>query len=89
MNKHGGKREGAGRKPKKDEQAIVDMLAPLEGKWLQALERGLEQTQGWAAKLYADYYIGKPKERLEVTSEEGIKNITFTVVKTNQDEIQD
>ena len=28
MKKHGGKREGAGRKPKQEEQAIVDMLAP-------------------------------------------------------------
>tara|TARA_R110002020_G_scaffold40381_1_gene119416 strand:+ start:1508 stop:1774 length:267 start_codon:yes stop_codon:yes gene_type:complete len=85
MSKHGGKREGSGRKPKMDEQAIVDMLSPLEEDWLNALTRGIQQTQGWAVKLYAEYYMGKPKERVEVSSEEGIKNITFTVVKSNVD----
>jgi hypothetical protein len=79
----------SGRKPKATEQQILDRLSPLEGAFIEAMQRGLEETQGWAVKIFADYYWGKPKERLEVTSEEGIKNITFTVVKTNQDEIQD
>ena len=81
--------KGGGRKPKADEQEIIERLSPLEDKFIAAMERGLEQTQGWAVKIFADYYWGKPKESLEVTSEEGIKNITFTVVKTNQDESED
>ena len=81
MKKHGGKREGAGRKPKQEEQAIVDMLAPLEEEWLKALTRGLEETQGWAVKIYAEYYIGKPKERLEVTDDTMPAEITFNVIE--------
>jgi len=79
----------AGRKPKADEQEIIDRLSPLEDAFIGAMQRGLAQTQGWAVKIFAEYYWGKPKERLEVTSEEGVKNITFTVVKTTKDEVQD
>ena len=78
-----------GRKPKATEQQILDRLSPLEGEFIAAMERGLKKTEGWAVKIFADYYWGKPKERLEVTSEEGIKNITFTVVKSNHDETED
>ena len=88
-NNRGTKGNKGGRPPKADEQEIIDRLSPLEDEFIGAMQRGLEQTQGWAVKIFAEYYWGKPKERLEVTSEEGVKNITFTVVKTNKDEVQD
>ena len=89
VNNSGTKGNKGGRPPKADEQEIIDRLSPLEDEFIGAMQRGLEQTQGWAVKIFAEYYWGKPKERLEVTSEEGVKNITFTVVKTNKDEVQD
>jgi len=89
VNNSGTKGNKGGRPPKADEQEIIDRLSPLEDEFIGAMQRGLEQTQGWAVKIFAEYYWGKPKERLEVTSEEGVKNITFTVVKTTKDEVQD
>ena len=75
----------AGRKPKADEQKIIELLSPFEKQFIDGLVRNIEDNQGWAYKLFADHYWGKPKERVEVSSEEGIKNITFTVVKSNVD----
>lgn len=85
VNNKGTKGNKGGRPPRAEEHEILARLSPLEDKFIQAMERGLEQTQGWAVKIFAEYYWGKPKERVEVSSEEGIKNITFTVVKSNVD----
>ena len=88
-NNKGTKGNKGGRPSRATEEQICLALQPMEQEFKDSLLRGLVNNQGWAVKLYADYYWGKPKESLEVTSEEGIKNITFTVVKTNQDEVQD
>ena len=61
---HGGKREGAGRKPKAEEQQLVDTLKPLEPKALKALEYGLDNNEQWAVKVYFERVYGKPKETI-------------------------
>lgn len=68
MAEHGGAREGAGRKPKADEQRLVEKLTPLEPKAYQALENGIEENQSWAVKLFFEYLYGKPKQSVDVTS---------------------
>jgi len=67
---NGGKREGAGRKPKTEEQKVVEALKPYEEKALAALEGGLEDGQGWAVKLFMQYYYGVPKQKIEVETQE-------------------
>ena len=64
---HGGKREGAGRKSKAEEQKLIEKLTPLEPLAFSALENGLNESESWAVKLYFEYRFGKPKERVEVT----------------------
>lgn len=81
MSKHGGVREGAGRKPKAEEQAIIEKLSPLEDEFLKGMKRALENDQGWGYKLYAEYYWGKPKERLEIVGDDTPATITFNVVE--------
>ena len=46
MAGHGGKREGAGRKPKATEQALLESLSPLHPLFLKGLESGLKDKQG-------------------------------------------
>lgn len=58
----------AGRKPKADEARLIEKLTPLEPKAYKALEKGLDDTQNWAVKLYFEYYYGKPKQSIDVTS---------------------
>lgn len=62
MAEHGGKREGAGRKPKADEQKLIEKLSPLESKAFKALSNALDQEHSWAVKMYFEYVYGKPRE---------------------------
>ena len=60
----------AGRKPKAEEQAIIEKLSPLEPLAFKALENSLEEEESWAVKLYFDYVYGKPKETRTVINQE-------------------
>jgi len=62
---HGGKREGAGRKPKADEQELIERLTPLNDVAFEALKNGLEDDQSWAVKLFLEYKYGKPKQTID------------------------
>ena len=70
MGKHGGKREGSGRKGKADEQKLLERLMPLDDKGFNALEYGLDEGQSWAVKLFFEYRFGKPKETKDITINE-------------------
>ena len=61
-NGHGGKREGSGRKPKAEEQNLIEKLGPYEAKALKALIDAVEDGKSWAVTLYMAYMYGKPKE---------------------------
>jgi hypothetical protein len=76
MSKHGGKRENAGRKPKDEEQNLIEKLSPLNDLAFKALEKGLRDGASWAVKLYFEYNYGKPKETKDInlTSENPIFN---------------
>mgnify|MGYP001480606438 FL=1 len=80
MNTHGGKRIGAGRKPKAEEQKLIEKLTPLNDLALESLKKGLEKKEQWAVKLYFEYFYGRPQQRVDVTSNEETLNmplITF------------
>lgn len=65
---HGGKRQGAGRKPKAEEQELIEKLSPLDKKGFKALEDGLDDGQSWAVKLFMEYRFGKPKQVTDITT---------------------
>lgn len=65
---HGGKREGAGRKPKEDEQKLVERLSPLDDAAFAALEKGIEKGDFAYVKMFFEYRFGKAKDSLDVTS---------------------
>ena len=64
-NKHGGKREGAGRKSKAEELKLIERLTPLQDSAYKALSNALKEEQGWAIKLFFEYMYGKPKQSIE------------------------
>ncbi len=66
MSKHGGKREGAGRKPKAEELELIEKLTPLHDLAMDALKKGLEKGQYQFVQLYMSYYYGKPKETKDI-----------------------
>lgn len=75
MNTHGGKRMGAGRKPKAEEQKLIEKLTPLNELALDSLKKGLEKKEQWAVKLYFEYFYGRPQQRVDVTTNEESLNM--------------
>ena len=82
---HGGKRQGAGRKAKAEEQKLIENLTPMSGLALESLQKGLEKKEQWAVKLFFEYFYGKPQQKVDVTSNEETLNmpvITFVDTET-------
>ena len=63
--KNNGGHKNAGRKPKADEQKLIERLTPLQDAGYKALEDGLTDGQSWAVKLFFEYMYGKPKQQIE------------------------
>ena len=75
MKQHGGKRQGAGRKSKSEEQKLIENLTPMSETALNSLREGLEKRQQWAVKLFFEYFYGKPQQRVDVTTNEESLNM--------------
>ena len=64
---NGGARKGAGRKPKADEQLLIEKLSPLENAAYKALKDALSNSESWAVKLWFEYSYGKPKQQADIS----------------------
>ena len=70
--KHGGKREGSGRKSKADEVNLIEKLTPLEDAAFLALKEGVERGDFKFVQLFYNYYAGKPRETKDITINEDL-----------------
>ena len=68
VKENGGARKGAGRKPKVEEQKLIEKLSPLQPHAYKALDNALKEEQGWAVKLFFEYMYGKPKQTIDQTT---------------------
>jgi hypothetical protein len=66
---NGGARKGAGRKPKKVEQTLIDRLSRYDDVANDQLIRCVKDGAPWAIKLFFEYRYGKPKQTMDVTSD--------------------
>lgn len=66
-NRRGGKREGAGRKPKATELELIEKLSPLDSVALKALADGVKGGDYNYVKLYFEYRYGKPKQQIDAS----------------------
>ncbi len=75
---NGGAREGAGRKPKAQEQKLIERLDAMIDKDIAVGKLGELVVKGdiRALQLYLSYRYGKPKESIDLNSSEGL-NINF------------
>lgn len=66
---HGGARKGAGRKPKADEDKLIERLDNIidQDKALKALSEKVYDGDGRAMELYFKYRYGLPKQKTEIT----------------------
>ena len=86
MSTHGGKREGAGRKSKAEEQKLIEHLTPMNSKALKSLEQGLDKKEQWAVKLFFEYFYGKPQQRVDVTTND--ESINMPLINFVETEIE-
>ncbi|QDP46160.1 MAG: hypothetical protein Unbinned306contig1002_22 [Prokaryotic dsDNA virus sp.] len=66
VENRGGKRKGAGRKPKAEELNLIEKLTPLEPLAFEALEAGLKKGDFKYVQLYYNYYAGRPRETKDI-----------------------
>jgi hypothetical protein len=66
MGKRGGFRPGAGRKTNLEKKELEEKLSPMEGDFLKKLAELIKKGNPIAMKMYAEYFYGKPKERVEL-----------------------
>jgi len=66
--RHGGKREGSGRKTRAEENKLMDKLNPLDSIAFKALENGVKNGEFNFVRMYFEYRFGKPKERMDITT---------------------
>lgn len=77
---NGGVREGAGRKPKADELKLIEDLSQFDDIAKKCLEDGIKEGNYQFWNKFMEYRYGKPKERVDVTTDGeafNIPNITF------------
>ncbi|NNL02492.1 MAG: hypothetical protein HKP39_09475 [Eudoraea sp.] len=59
--KYNGGNKNVDRKPKVDEQQLIERLSPLEPLAHYKLKEEIEEGERWAVQLYANYMYDKPK----------------------------
>ena len=69
---HGGKRNGAGRKPKEDELQLIERLSPLEDIAFDALKDGISKKDYRFVKLFYEYRYGRPKETKDINLDQDV-----------------
>jgi len=68
---NGGAREGAGRPPKSDEQALIESLKEFDDLAKECMKNGIKDGNYAFWNKFMEYRYGKPKERVDVTSNGG------------------
>lgn len=76
--RNNGGNKNAGRKPKAQEQKLIEKLTPLEPSAYKALKNALKDEQGWAIKLFFEYMYGKPKQQIEQNNTHTINDFDIT-----------
>ena len=69
---HGGKRNGAGRKPKEDELQLIERLSPMEDIAFDALKDGISKKDYRFVKLFYEYRYGRPKETKDINLDQDV-----------------
>ena len=62
---NGGARPGAGRKPKADEQKLIEKLSIHDETAHEILVEQIKEREPWALKMFFEYRYGKPKQQIE------------------------
>ena len=78
----------SGRKPKSEEQKLIETLTPLQPIALLKLKEGIEKGDFKFIKLFYEYFYGKPKETkdINISHEQPIFSIDYDEISEDIEE---
>ena len=81
----GGKWAGAGRKPKAEEQKLIETLEPMHPIALNAMKKGLDNGDFRFVKLFMQYFYGNPRQMIQVVTPQENNFPTWINVCTDEE----
>lgn len=57
-----------GRKPRADEQKLIEHLTPMATTARKQLHTAIKAGEKWAIELFFNYYYGRPKQNMDLTT---------------------
>ena len=66
----------SGRKPKEEEQEVIERLSVLDDLFFEKLEIALNKGEVYAMRIFANHRLPKPKEVKEIIAESPIFEFT-------------
>jgi len=69
-----------GRKPKAEEQKLIEKLSPLEPLAFKALTDAIKDGKDWAVKLFFNYQYGMPKQIVDQNNNVTVSNFDITKI---------
>jgi hypothetical protein len=69
-----------GRKPKAEEQKLIEKLSPLEPLAFDALTKAIKEGKDWAVKLFFNYQYGMPKQIVDQNNNVTVSNFDITKI---------
>lgn len=79
--KNGGARPGAGRKRRMEEHEIIEKLTPMADIAFKVLKEKIAEGDMKAIKIFCDYFIGLPTQKIESKIEGQLNTVSVEVVK--------
>jgi hypothetical protein len=67
-NNKGTKGNKGGRKSKSEEQQLIERLTPMADVAHEQLKKALDSGEQWAVKLWFEYFYGKPRQSMDLTT---------------------
>jgi hypothetical protein len=79
--KWGGRRPNSGRPKRMDEEEIIRKLQPMQEEVFSALREKIAEKDMNAIKLYLQYYLGLPTQKIESKIEGQLNQVSVEVVR--------
>jgi hypothetical protein len=77
----GGFRPNSGRPRRMDEQAIIEKLTPMAETAFKVLQQKIQDGDMNAIKLYMQYFLGLPTQKIENKIEGQLNQVSVEVVR--------
>jgi hypothetical protein len=79
-----GSKNKGGRPSKAVEQKLIEKLTPMSAEAHKQLKSAINSGEQWAVKLWFEYFYGKPKQSMDVSS--GGEPLAITINEVTRDE---